>query len=198
MKKHTQTGKEQVGKIRNQVAGRFSVNREWQLAAPNPGQQFLAGLNGAFGPTMLLGLETIHVDRQLGRRHDVGKENKFPTSELGAIAQVKIFAKSVVLPAAGLLDTRTAPKTGCAIEIKKASAAAACRLFKQKMAVQKHGLHPRQQRVASIQMAPPGLDHADFRIGEKMDRPLKQVWRRDEVGIENANKLTGGRFEPDG
>ena len=47
-------------------------------------------------------------------------------------------------------------------------------------------------------MAPTGLDHADLRIGEKMDRPLKQVWRRDEIGIENANKLTGSRFEPDG
>src|ERR1700736_512903 len=197
MQKHAQTGKEQVGKVRNQVTGRFSLNREWQLAPPNPGQQFLASLNGAFGPTMLLGLETIHVDWQLGRRHDVGKENKFPTSELGAIAQIEIFAKSVVLPAAGLLDARTAPKTGCAIEIKKASAAAARCLLEQKMAVQKHGLYPCEQRVASIQMAPPGLDHADLRIGEKMDCPLKQVSRRDEIRVKNANKLTGGRLESD-
>jgi hypothetical protein len=47
-------------------------------------------------------------------------------------------------------------------------------------------------------MTPPGLDHADLRIGEKMDRPLKQVWRRDEIGIENANKLASRRFEPAG
>jgi hypothetical protein len=102
-----------------------------------------------------------------------------------------------MLPATRFLDTRAAPKPGCAIEIKKAPASAARRLLEQKMAVQKHGLHPRQQRVASIQMAPPALNHADLRIGEKMDRPLKQIWRRDEIGIENANKLTGSRLEPD-
>src|ERR1700682_5729287 len=45
-------------------------------------------------------------------------------------------------------------------------------------------------------MAPATLDHADLRIGEKMDRPLKQISRRDEIGIENAHKLTGGRLEP--
>jgi hypothetical protein len=45
-------------------------------------------------------------------------------------------------------------------------------------------------------MAPARLDHADLRIGEKMDRALQQVWRRDEIGIENANKLAGSRFEP--
>jgi hypothetical protein len=179
------------------MTGRFSFDRERQVASPNPRQQFLAGLNRAFGPTMLLGLEAVHVDRQFRGRNNVGKENKFPTSELGAIAQIEIFAKSVVLPAARLLNARAAPKTGCAVEIKKASAAAARRLLKQKMAIQKHGLHPRQQRIASIQMPPAGLDHADLRIGEKMNRPLKQVRRRDEVGVENANKLTGSRFEPD-
>ncbi|MEY2601540.1 MAG: hypothetical protein QOJ36_859 [Verrucomicrobiota bacterium] len=179
------------------MTGRFSFDRERQVATPNPGQQFLAGLNGAFSPTMLLGFETVHIHRQFGGSNNVGKENKFPTGQLRAIAKIEILAKRVVLPAASLLDTRAAPKTGRAVEIKKASASTARRLLKQKMAVQKHGLHPRQQRVASIQMTPPGLDHADLRIGEKMDCPLKQIWRGDEVGIENANKLTGGRFEPD-
>src|ERR1700681_769733 len=179
------------------MTGRFGFDREWQLAAPDPRQQFLARLNRAFGPTMLLGLETVHVDRQFGGRNNVGKKNKFPTSQLRAIAKIEIFTERVVLPPTRLLDTRAAPKTGGAVEIKKASAAAARRLLKQKMAVQKHGLHPRQQRIASIQMTPPRLNHADLRIGEKMDRSLKQVWRRDEVGIENANELTGGRFEPD-
>jgi len=150
MQEHTQTGEEQIRKVRDQVTGRFSLNRERQLAAPDPGQEFFAGLNGAFGPAMLLGLETIHVHRQLGRRHDVGKEDKFPTSELGAIAQIEIFAKSIVLPTPGLLDARAPPKPGCAVEIKKASAPAARRLLEQEMAVQKHGLHPREQRVAAI------------------------------------------------
>ena len=150
MQEHTQTGEEQICEVRDQVTGRFSLNRERQLAPPDPGQEFFTGLNGAFGPAMLLGLETIHVHRQLGRRHDVGKEDKSPTSELGAIAQIEIFTQSIVLPTPGLLDARAPPKPGCAVEIKKTSAPAARRLLEQEMAVQKHGLHPREQRVAAI------------------------------------------------
>jgi len=150
MQEHTQTGEEQIRKVRDQVTGRFSLNRERQLAAPDPGQEFLAGLNGAFGPAMLLGLETIHVHWQLGWRHHVRKKNEFPASELSAIAQIEIFTERVVLPAPGLLDARAPPKPGCAVEIKKASAPAARRLLEQEMAVQKHGLHPREQRVAAI------------------------------------------------
>src|SRR6266446_10738251 len=44
-------------------------------------------------------------------------------------------------------------------------------------------------------MTPAGLDHADLWIGEKMDRVLKQIWRRNEIGVEDANKLARGRFE---
>jgi hypothetical protein len=197
MQEDAETGKKQIRKIRDQVTGRFNFDRDWQFTAPNPRQEFLAGLNRAFGPTMLLGLEPIHVHRQLGRRYDVGKENEFPSGQLSAIAKIEIFTECIVLPAARFLDTRAAPKPSCAIEIKKTPASAARRLLEQKMAVQKHGLHPREQRVASIQMAPPALNHADLGIGEKMDRPLKQVWRRNEIGIENANKLTGSRLEPD-
>ena len=65
------------------------------------------------------------------------------------------------------------------------------------MAVQKHGLHAREQRVASIQMAPATLDHPDFRIGEKMDCALEQIWRRYEIGVENADELAGRRFKSD-
>ena len=44
-------------------------------------------------------------------------------------------------------------------------------------------------------MTPAGLDHADLWIGEKMDRVLKQIWRRNKIGVEDANKLARGRFE---
>src|SRR5437667_5829955 len=44
-------------------------------------------------------------------------------------------------------------------------------------------------------MTPAGLDHADLWIGEKMDRVLKQIWRRNEIGVEDANKLARGRLE---
>ena len=197
MQKHTQTGEEEIGKIRNQVAGRLSFNREWKIAPPNPRQKFLARLNRALGPAVLLRLETIHVHWQLRRRNDVGKKNKFPSRQLRAITQIEIFAKRVVLPPARFFDAGLAPQPRGAIEIEKPPAAAPGRLLEQKMPVQKHGLHPREQRVTAIQMAPARLDHANFRVGEIMDRPVKQFWWRDEIGIENANKLAGGRFESD-
>jgi hypothetical protein len=135
MQEHAETGKEQIRKIRDQVSGRFSLNRQWKVAPPNPRQQFLAGLDGAFGPAVLLRLEAIHVHWQLGRCDDVGKENKFPSRQLRAITQIEIFTEGVVLPAAGFLDACAAPKAGRAVEIKKASASAASRLLEQKVAV---------------------------------------------------------------
>src|SRR5437016_1470455 len=47
-------------------------------------------------------------------------------------------------------------------------------------------------------MAPPCLDHADFRIGEKMNRALEQVWLRNEIGVQDADKLTISQFKSDG
>src|SRR5947207_15666648 len=99
---------------------------------------------------MLLGLETIHFHWQLGWRHHVRKKNEFPASELRAIAQIEIFTERVVLTAPGLLDARTPPKPGCAAAIEKTSAPAARRLLDHQMAVQKHAVHPRAQRVAAI------------------------------------------------
>jgi hypothetical protein len=34
------------------------------------------------------------------------------------------------------------------------------------------------------------LDHADLGIGEKMDCSLQQIWLRDEICIQNADKFT--------
>src|SRR5947209_8641628 len=47
-------------------------------------------------------------------------------------------------------------------------------------------------------MSPAGLDHADLWVREKVDRSLKQIGRRDEIGVENANEVAGGRFQPSG
>src|SRR5436190_10957899 len=38
-------------------------------------------------------------------------------------------------------------------------------------------------------MSPAGLDHADFRVGEKMDGPLEQVWLRNEISVQNTNEF---------
>src|SRR5436190_4481620 len=122
------------------MTGRFGFDREWQIASPNARQQFLARLNRSLGPAMLLRFETIHVDRQLGRRHHVREKNKFPANELRAIAKIEIFAKRVVLPAPGFFDARFPPQPGGPVEIKETHAAAARRLLEHKVTIQKHRL----------------------------------------------------------
>ena len=109
VQKHAQARQKQIGEIGNQVPSCFSFDWKWQFAAPNPRQKFFAGLDRALGPAMLLRFEAVHVDRQLRRRDNVGKENKFPTRELSAIAQIKVFTKCVVLPTASLFDARLTP-----------------------------------------------------------------------------------------
>ena len=127
------------------MAGRFQFNEERQLAAPDGGQELLARLDGAFRPAMLLRFEAIHVHRQLGRSHHVRQEDKAPAGELCAIAQIEIFAKRVMLPATGVLDTGFPPQAGCAVKVEKAPTAAARGLFQQQVAIQKHRLHPGEQ-----------------------------------------------------
>ena len=38
-------------------------------------------------------------------------------------------------------------------------------------------------------MTPAGLDHSDFRVGKKMDRRVKQLWLRNEIGVEDADEF---------
>src|ERR1700751_5831086 len=102
------------------MPGGLGLDRKRQIAAPNSRQKFFACLDRTFGPAMLLRFETVHVDRQLGGRNDVGQKDKLPTGELGAVTQVEIFAKGVVLPATGFLNARFSPQTCGAIEIEKA------------------------------------------------------------------------------
>jgi len=63
MKQDAQAREKEIGKIGSQVPGGLELYWKGQLATPDSGKQFFTGLNGAFGPTMLLRLETIHIDR---------------------------------------------------------------------------------------------------------------------------------------
>src|SRR5947209_9318178 len=101
------------------MASRFRFDGERKLAAPNLRQQFLASLDRTLGPAMLLGLKTVHVDRQFGRRHDVVQKDKFPAGQLRAVTQIEIFTQRIVLPSAGFLDTRLPPQTGGSIKIEE-------------------------------------------------------------------------------
>src|SRR5712691_9277969 len=198
MQKYAEAGEKQVGKIRSQMTGRFHLNGEWQLAAPNPRQEFLAGLNGTFGPAMLLRLESIHVHRQFRRRDHVGEKNKFPARELRAVTKIEIFAKRIVLPAAGFLDAGAAPKSGGTVKSKETTAAAARGLLEKKVAIEKHRLHARKQRVAAIQMAPSRLDHSHVGVGKEVDRALEQLRLRHEIRVENANEFAVGTLDANG
>ena len=94
---------------------------------------------------MLLRLKPIHVYRQLRGSNDVGEVNELPARELRPIAQIEILTQRIVLPSSALLDARTAPQPGRPIEIEKAAAAATRDLLKQKMSIQKYGLHACEQ-----------------------------------------------------
>jgi len=150
----------------------LKFDRKWKPAAPNCGQQFLAGLDGSLCPAMLLRFKPVHIHWKFSGGYNVRKKDKFPTDKLGAIAEIKIFAERVVLPAASLLDTGTPPETGRSIEIEKPAASAARGLLEQEMAIQKDRLHAGEQRITAIQMAPSRLDHSYVRIAEEMDRAL--------------------------
>src|SRR4051812_48546079 len=118
---------------------------------------------------MLLGFEAIHINRQLGRCDDIGKEDEFPSGKLRAITQVEIFRERIVLPASCFFDARPPPQARSAIEIEEAAAAAARGLLEEQMPIEEHCLHLREQRIGAIQMTPACLDHPDLRIGKMMD-----------------------------
>src|SRR5437867_2235294 len=125
----------------------LELDRKWKLAAPNCGQQFLAGLDGSLCPAMLLRFKPVHVHWELSGRYNIGQVNKSPAHELGAIAEIEIFGQSVMLPATSFLDAGSSPETGGSVEIEKSAAPAARGLLKQKMSIQKNRLHAGEQRI---------------------------------------------------
>src|SRR5260370_284098 len=114
---------------------------------------------------MLLRLESVHVHWKLSGSHNVGQKNKSPAPELSAITKIEIFSEGIMLPASAFFNTCAPPKTGSSIEVEKAATPAARGLLEQKMSIEKDCLHAREQRITAIQMAPSGLDHSYFRIG---------------------------------
>src|SRR4026207_1228074 len=142
MQEDKKTSEKQICEIGNKMAGRLQLDRHRQLTPPNFRQQFFAGLNGAFRPTMLLRLEAIHIDRQFRRGHNVGKKDKFPPRQLRAITQIQILRQRVVLPATSRFNARFSPESGRSVEVEKATTTRAPGLFEDEMAVKKHAPPP--------------------------------------------------------
>src|SRR5579862_203963 len=189
LEEHAEEGEEQVGEIRGEMRGRLDLDPEGQFALPDAWKELLAGLDGALGPAVLLAFEAVHVNGQLGGGYEIGQEDKFPTLHLRPVAEVEVFGQGVVLPSAGGLDAGAAPETGGAVEVEETPAAAARGLFQEEMAVQEHGLNPREEGVGPVQVAPAGLEHPDFGVGEMVDRVLQDIGMRHEVGVEDEDEL---------
>src|SRR5664279_4562057 len=95
----------------------FELEVKWKRTAPDGRQEFLACLDRALGPAMLLRLEAIHVHRQLGGSNDIWQKDELPAGQLRAITQVEVFCQSIVLPASSLFDARAAPEPCGAVEV---------------------------------------------------------------------------------
>jgi len=86
---------------------------------------------------MLLGLERVHRDGNLSRRHDVGQKNEAPPSKLRAIRKVHILGKGVVLPPSRGLDGVTTPNSSGSVEIEEATGAISPAVLQNEMRVER-------------------------------------------------------------
>ena len=103
-----------------------------------------------FGPTPLLRLESINLNRNLRRRFLVKQVNKFPTHQLRAKTEVRIFGQRVVLPATAHRYRGAAPNAGRAVEVEKSAGAIARRLFDDEVTVEHDRLQTSQQIVIAV------------------------------------------------
>src|SRR5712691_11639725 len=95
-----------------------------------------------------------------------------------------------MLPSSGVLDRPTPPQARCPVEIEEDAATRPSGMFQHEMPVQQNGFDLGEERVVAIDMRPPGLHHADFRVGEMVDGSQKKIFRRDEVSVKDGDELT--------
>src|SRR5207302_9184053 len=81
------------------------------------------------------------------------------------------------------------PKPGGAVKIEKSAGPASCGLFQHEMTVQENGLGACQPGIRPVNVPPPRSNHANLRIRKIIDTIFKDVWRRDEIGIQNEEKF---------
>src|SRR5207244_9578513 len=112
------------------------------------------GLDAALRPAVLLRLERVHLDRDLGRRDDLGQVDELPALELGAVAQIEVFGERIVLPAAGVFDGGAPPDARGSVEIEEAAAAVARGVLDDEVPVEEDGLRLRQMAVVAVRVLP--------------------------------------------
>ena len=175
---------------------RLRLDAQRRVGPQHRRQHLPARLDRALGPAVLLRLERAHLDRQFGRRHDVGQEDEPPAGELRPVAQVQILGQRVVLPAAGRLDGGAPPDAGRAVEVEEAAAALAPAVLQHEMAVEQQRLQPGEQRMAAVGVPPARLHHAHARVREDPDGALEEIRRRREVGVEDRDQIALGEAQP--
>ena len=141
----------------------------------------------------MLRLERGHLDREFSGTLDILQINKLPAFQLRAIGKIGVFGERVVLPAARLVDGCAPPHSGGAVEVEEHVAARASRMLENKVAVEHDGFNFGQERVVAVDVRPSRLHHADLRIGEVVDHLHQEIFRRDEVGVEDRDELAFGR-----
>ncbi len=82
------------------------------------------------------------------------------------------------------------------LKLMKRPGAVAAGLLEEQVAVEEHRLHAREHRVGAVQVAPAGLDHADLGVGKIVHGAFEDIRVRDEVRVEDEDKLALCRLEP--
>src|SRR5262249_10954716 len=123
-------------------------------------------------------------------------EHEFPPAKLGAVAEVEVFGQGVVLPTAGIVDRRSTPDAGCAVEVEESSAPVPAAMLEDEMPVQEDRLNFGQERVVLVDVPPSGLDHADVRVPEMGHQPAQEIGAGNEIGVENRDELPARDGQP--
>ena len=177
---------------------RLELDRGPEGSPQQAREQLPRSLNATLGPSPLLHQERGGGARQLGRHTHVVAESEAPAGHLRPVADVEVLGECVVLPAARVNDCLPAPQPRRTVEVEEAAAAVASPLFDQEVAVQEERLGARQPRFVFVEVVPAGLHHADPGIRHGGEEVFEEAGRGDEVGVEDEDVVTGGRFQPRG
>src|SRR6185312_9696149 len=88
------------------------------------------------------------------------------------------------------------PHAGGSIKIEEHIASGPSRMLQHEVAIEQNGFHLSQKRIIAVDVCPASLDHADIFAGEMMNRALKKIRRRNEIGVEDGDKFSARGFHP--
>ena len=173
----------------------FDLDAAGRVGREDGPEEFSGGLDGAFGPAVLLGFEAVDFGGQLGGASGALQEDELPAGELGAVAEVHVFGEGVMLPTAGGFDGLFSPDAGGAVEVHPPAGAIAGGLFDDEVAVEEDRLGAGEHGSTAVEVIPADLDHADDGVGEVVDGAFEDAGSGDEVGVEYGDEVALGDFE---